>query len=143
MSDWTALNVEYLDQTYRLPDLEDSRINAFRGPEYGDFDLVLDTFEASESDYIEQKLRDIALWEGHPRVMVLVEGNDTSDVFKFKQITNEGGVVETWKNFEIHGEYDIEHNFAKPLNEIYDKLGLRPSYGGNYRRKEWEWWADG
>lgn len=141
MSSWTALNVEYLNTSYRLPDLEKSRINYYRGPEYGDFDLVLDVFDASETEYVRERLRDVALWKGHPRVMVLVEGNDTSDVFTFKQITNEGDVIETWTNHETRGEYDIEHDFQAPLEKIYDKIGLRPSYGGNYRQKSWEWWS--
>lgn len=129
MSEWTALNVEYMTDDWEMPSLDQTRVSGFRESEHGGTcDLLLDTFNQGVGDFVAGKLRDIALWHGDPVAMILVEGNDTTDCFDFKLIDDGGHAEDGWVNrrFRYTKQSDV-------TEEIEAEVGVRPSWGGNYR----------
>lgn len=133
MSNWTALNVEYQTDSWTVPELDHLRVNAFTQDEHGgEFDLLLDVFQRGNRDFVANKLRDIAIWNGTPQEMVLVEGSDTSDLFTFKRVEVGGVTMETWSN-RPHTHRSPEESV---LEAVAAEVGLRPSWGGNYRGYE-------
>ena len=128
MSSWVALNVAY-DGEWEMPDLFLSRITATEHPNEG-FDLLMYVFEGGDrGTRALDEMRDIALEHGIVEELVSVKGNDTSGIFRFKQLSRDGEVLETWSSgTKVFGTEDI-----RPVEQrVEDEIGRRPVYGGNY-----------
>lgn len=94
MSSWCALNVAYEGD----PESDDvdtflSQVSAYENPNDG-FDLILTVFTHGEDHgEVITHLQELANEVGETECMVSVAGNDTADIFSFKQ-HEDGGVVE-------------------------------------------------
>ncbi len=123
MSTWTALNVKYAGE-YEMPEAFLSTVSVRNHPGDG-FDVILDVHR--RGDRVESHILQMAKTGGEIDCCVVVSGSDTSDMFTFTQVDNNGAEINRWSDRE-----DLMRD-KRVYERIEEDIGLRPDYGGNYR----------
>lgn len=134
MSSWVALNVE-LDEDEWMPperDASQTKMTIMENPE-DDFDVLMYVF-ISTSPETKEEFVQLMIRKAHeigtPETLVSVCGSDTMDHFTVELISDSGAIVGLWNTKVDLGKHESRDDF---MDRVEKDLGMRPSYGGNYK----------